>query len=49
MIRFDGNLDALSPEGRATTLDALAEAAAPDRRVRVLLPSIAFGERVAPL
>jgi NAD(P)-dependent dehydrogenase (short-subunit alcohol dehydrogenase family) len=37
------NLDALSADGRATTLDALAAAAAPDGRVRVLLHSIAFG------
>lgn len=37
------NLDALSPEGRAQTLDALATAMGGEGRVRLLLHSIAFG------
>jgi len=50
------NTDALDPAKRDTVLEALAEAAGPDGRVRVLLHSIAFGnlkliapERVEPL
>ncbi|MCD5416327.1 SDR family oxidoreductase [Candidatus Bipolaricaulota bacterium] len=44
------NLDALSPEGRARTLDALAEQMGTSGRVRLLLHSIAFGnlKLVAP-
>jgi len=37
------NLDALSDEGRATVLDALAEKAKSGARVRLLMHSIAFG------
>lgn len=37
------NVDALSPEGRATILDALAERMGESGRVRVLLHSVAFG------
>ncbi len=38
------NLDALSPEGRATVLDSLAEKMKPENgRVRMLMHSIAFG------
>lgn len=37
------NLDALSPEGRKTALDALAEKMGPGGRVRVVMHSIAFG------
>lgn len=37
------NLDALSAEGRAQTLDALREKLGADGRVRVLMHSIAFG------
>ena len=37
------NLDALSDEGRKTSLDALAAAMGPAGRVRMLMHSIAFG------
>ncbi len=37
------NLDALSTEGRKTSLDALATAMGPKGRVRLLMHSIAFG------
>lgn len=37
------NLDALAPEGMATTLQALQEAMGSEGRVKVLLHSIAFG------
>ena len=37
------NADAISPEKRSETLDAIAEAIGPEGRVRVLLHSIAFG------
>lgn len=37
------NLDALSPEGRARTLETLAEQVGPSGRVRLLLHSIALG------
>jgi NAD(P)-dependent dehydrogenase (short-subunit alcohol dehydrogenase family) len=50
------NTDALDPEKREAVLDALAEAAGPDGRVKVLLHSIAFGnlkliapEKVEPM
>ncbi len=45
------NLDALSDDGRARTIQALAEAMGADGRVRVLMHSIAFGnlKPLAPL
>ncbi|MEX2571683.1 MAG: SDR family oxidoreductase [Gemmatimonadota bacterium] len=45
------NLDALSADGRARTLDELHEAMGPDGRLRVLLHSIAFGnlKPIAPV
>ena len=45
------NLDALSAEGRSTTLDSLAEAMGTEGRVRMLLHSIALGnlKPVAPV
>jgi NAD(P)-dependent dehydrogenase (short-subunit alcohol dehydrogenase family) len=48
LLRF--NVDAVSPEGRSSVLDALAEATGGEGKVRVLLHSIAFGnlKLVAP-
>ena len=40
---FSLNLDALSPEGIATTLESLREQLGAEGRVRLLLHSIAFG------
>jgi NAD(P)-dependent dehydrogenase (short-subunit alcohol dehydrogenase family) len=37
------NADAISPDKRSETIDAIAEAIGPDGRIRVLLHSIAFG------
>ncbi len=37
------NADAISPDKRAETIDAIAEAIGPEGRIRVLLHSIAFG------
>ena len=56
-IRADGNgflalnVDALSAEGRATVLDALAAAMGGEGRVRLLMHSVAFGnlKPVAPV